>query len=217
MGWSKDGSDGRKGYHHGNLREALIRAALNLIGEKGPAGFTFADAARAAGVSSAAPYRHFRDRDALLADVAKRGFELFAAALEKAWNNGQPNPYVAFEAVGRAYLAFARKEPAHYSAMFEAGVALDADPGLQKASDEAFGVLRRASEALCAHLPKDGRPPALMMSLHVWALAHGIASLFGRADAGRRKLPMPAEDLLEAAILVYLRGLGIPGGPGHGG
>ena len=57
----------------------------------------------------------------------------------------------------------------------------------------------------------------MMMSLHVWALAHGIASLFGRADAGRRKLPMPAEDLLEAAILVYLRGLGITGGPGHGG
>ena len=73
MGWSKDDEPGaRKGYHHGNLREALIRAALNLIGEKGPAGFTFADAARAAGVSSAAPYRHFRDRDALMADIAMR-------------------------------------------------------------------------------------------------------------------------------------------------
>ncbi|MBL9034398.1 MAG: TetR/AcrR family transcriptional regulator [Rhodospirillaceae bacterium] len=214
MGWSKDGGDGRKGYHHGNLREALIRAALHLIGEKGPGGFTFADAARAAGVSSAAPYRHFRDRDALLADVAKRGFELFAAALEKAWNNGQPNPYVAFEAVGRAYLAFARKEPAHYSAMFEAGVAPESDPELQKASDAAFGVVRRASEALTAHLPAAGRPPALMMSLHMWALAHGIASLFARADAGRRKLPMSPEDLLEAALLVYLRGLGITDRPG---
>jgi len=213
MSWSKDGSGERKGYHHGNLREALIRAALNLIGEKGPAGFTFADAARAAGVSSAAPYRHFRDRDALLADVAKRGFELFAAALERAWNDGKPNPYVAFEAVGRAYLAFARKEPAHYSAMFEAGVPHDSTPELQKAADDAFGVLRRASEALTAHLPKDGRPPALMMSLHIWSMAHGIASLFARADAGRRRLPMPPEDLLEAAILVYLRGLGITGGP----
>jgi len=211
MSWSKDGSGERKGYHHGNLREALIRAALNLIGEKGPAGFTFADAARAAGVSSAAPYRHFRDRDALLADVAKRGFELFAQALEKAWNDGKPNPYVAFEAVGRAYLAFARKEPAHYSAMFEAGVATESDPELQKAADAAFGVVRRASEALTAHLPAGGRPPALMMSLHIWSLAHGIASLFARADAGRRKLPMSPEDLLEAAILVYLRGLGVTG------
>ncbi len=214
MSWSKDGSGERKGYHHGNLREALIRAALNLIGEKGPAGFTFADAARAAGVSSAAPYRHFRDRDALLADVAKRGFELFAVALEKAWNDGKPNPYVAFEAVGRAYLAFARKEPAHYSAMFEAGIAPDADPELQKAADAAFNVVRRASEALTAHLPPGGRPPALMMSLHIWSLAHGIASLFARADAGRRKLPMTPEDLLEAAILVYLRGLGVTDRPG---
>ena len=212
MGWSKDGPEGRKGYHHGNLREALIRAALNLIGEKGPAGFTFADAARAAGVSSAAPYRHFRDRDALMADIAKRGFELFRDALQKAWNDGRPNPYVAFEAVGRAYLAFARNEPAHYSAMFEAGISTDLNPGLRQAADEAFAVLRSAAEALSAHMPPESRPPALMMSLHIWALAHGIASLFARGDAGRRKLPMPAEDLLEAAILVYLRGVGLTGG-----
>ena len=64
----------RRGYHHGNLREALIRAALSLIAEKGPAGFTFAEAARSAGVSPAAPYRHFRDRDDLMADVARQGF-----------------------------------------------------------------------------------------------------------------------------------------------
>ena len=201
----------RRGYHHGNLREALIDAALNLIAQKGPAGFTFADAARSAGVSSAAPYRHFRDRDALLADVARRGFELFEAHLEKAWNNGQPEPFRAFENVGRAYLGFARSEPAYYSAMFEAGVALDSDPGLRQASELAFAVLRRASEALSAHALPDKRPPALMMSLHVWALSHGIASLFARGDAGRRSLPMPPEDLLEAAVLIYLRGLGLIG------
>src|SRR5579863_203419 len=119
MSWSKPGDhDGRRGYHHGNLREALIRAALDLIAQKGPAGFTFADAARSAGVSSAAPYRHFRDRDALIADVARRGFELFATRLDAAWNDGQPEPLKAFENVGRAYLAFARGEPAYYSAMF---------------------------------------------------------------------------------------------------
>ncbi len=211
MSWSRQGDDrdGRRGYHHGNLREALIRAALDLIAQKGPAGFTFADAARWAGVSSAAPYRHFRDREALLADVARRGFELFEAALGHAWNDGRPDPYRAFENVGRAYLAFARDEPAHYSAMFEAGVALDADPGLREAANRAFEVLRRASEALCARMPQDKRPPALMMSLHIWAFSHGIASLFGRADAGRRKLPMTAEELLEAGVLIYLRGLGI--------
>src|SRR5438270_8371688 len=138
MRWSGNGPGQRRGYHHGNLREALIEAALDLIARKGPAGFTFAEAARSAGVSSAAPYRHFRDRDALLADVARRGFELFEAALSHAWNDGRPDPYRAFENVGRAYLAFARDEPAHYSAMFEAGVSLDADAGLRAAADRAF-------------------------------------------------------------------------------
>ena len=204
-----DERDERRGYHHGNLREALVRAALDLIARKGPAGFTFAEAARWAGVSSAAPYRHFRDRDALLADVARRGFELFETALQRAWDNGRPDFYRAFENVGRAYLHFARNEPAYYSAMFEAGVPLDADPGLHDAANRAFEVLRRASERLCAHVAPEKRPPALMMSLHIWALSHGIASLFSRGDAGRRALPMAPEELLEAGVLVYLRGLGL--------
>ena len=211
MSWHKDGPGGRRGYHHGNLREALITAALDLISKKGPAGFTFADAARAAGVSPAAPYRHFRDRDALMADVARRGFDAFTEALTRAWDIGKPTPRSAFERVGRAYLEFAAKEPALFSAMFEAGIAMDSAPGLQTAADEAFAVLRSAAEALSAHMPRDTRPPAMMMSLHIWAMAHGVASLFARGDAGRRKLPMPAEELLEAAILVYLRGLGLTG------
>ena len=209
MTWGKGG--GPRGYHHGNLKEALVRAALELIAEKGPAGFTFADAARWAGVSPAAPYRHYRDRDALLADVARRGFEIFTAALTAAWNDGRPDALTAFERLGRAYLGFARAEPAYYSAMFEAGVAPDSDPDLRAASESAFAVLRAAAEKLVALLPAAGRPPALMVALHVWSMTHGIASLFGRGDAARRALPMPPEDLLEAAFLIYLRGLGVSG------
>src|ERR1700733_6768231 len=98
MSWSgpTDGGSGRRGYHHGNLREALIEAALELIGAKGPAGFTVAEAARLAGVSPAAPYRHFRDADALLAEVAVRGFERLADALQRAWNGGRPDVVRAF-------------------------------------------------------------------------------------------------------------------------
>jgi AcrR family transcriptional regulator len=198
-----------RGYHHGNLKEALMRAALDLIAEKGPGGFTFAEAARSAGVSPAAPYRHFRDRDELLASVALRGFGQFETALTQAWDNGRPYPFAAFERLGRAYLAFARSEPAYYSAMFEAGVPLDANPELREAGDRAFAVLRTAAEALIAATPLETRPPALMLALHVWALAHGIASLFGRGDAARRALPMTPEELLEAGVLVYLRGLGM--------
>lgn len=209
MSWSSDESGGRRGYHHGNLREALIRAALDLITKKGPAGFTFADAARSAGVSSAAPYRHFRDREALLADVARRGFDLFAARLAAAWSEGRPEPFAAFENVGRTYLLFARDEPAYYSAMFEAGLVFGRDPALRQAADRGFAVLRKAAETLCGTAPRDRRPPALMVALHIWVLSHGIASLFARGDKGRRPLPMAPEELLEAGMLIYLQGLGL--------
>ena len=194
MSW-KHGRGGR-GYHHGNLKEELVRAALELIAQKGPSGFTFAEAARSAGVSPAAPYRHFAGRDELLADVALRGFKEFEQVLAKAWNDGWPDPATAFDRLGKAYLDFARKEPAYYSAMFEAG-------------ERAFNVLRAAAEKLIATMPAKSRPPALMMSLHIWALSHGIASLFARGDAGRRSLPMSAEELLEAGTLIYLQGLGL--------
>jgi AcrR family transcriptional regulator len=213
MSWTSGGYE-RRGYHHGNLREALIEATLALIAEKGPAGFTVAEAARLAGVSPAAPYRHFRDAEALLAEVALRGFERFSAALAQAWNDGKPNALAAFENVGRAYLTFARREPAFYAAMFETRIAFDAYPPLQAASDRAFGILRDAAERLTATLPKANRPPALMIALHVWSLSHGIASLFCRQDASRRKLPMSPEDLLEAGVLVYLQSLGLAGGSG---
>jgi AcrR family transcriptional regulator len=209
MSWSKD-EKGPRGYHHGNLKEALLRAALELIAQKGPAGFTFAEAARWAGVSPAAPYRHFRDRDELLANVALRGFELFEAALAHAWDNGRPDTSTAFDRLGKAYLAFARTQPAYYSAMFEAGIPVASSPELREAGDRAFAVLRSAAERLCAEIPAQHRPPTLMVSLHIWAMSHGIASLFGRGDAAQRALPMSPEELLEAGVLVYLRGLGAP-------
>ena len=211
MSWSGQGGFERRGYHHGNLREALVDAALSLIAEKGPAGFTIAEAARLAGVSPGAPYRHFRDAEALLAEVALRGFERFAAALAEAWDRGRPNPLRAFEALGRAYLAFARNEPAYYAAMFETRIAFESHPGLLAAGDRAFAILREAAEQLTARLPAAHRPPSLMVALHVWALSHGIASLFVRADPSRRKLPMSPEDLLEAGVLVYLQSLGLGG------
>lgn len=215
MSWSRQGGrSGPRGYHHGNLKEALIRAALELIAEKGPAGFTFAEAARWAGVSPAAPYRHFRDRDELLADVARRGFDAFATVLAAAWDGGRPDVFTAFDRVGKAYLHFARTEPAYYSAMFEAGIPLESDPELREAGERAFAVLRTATERIVASMPAKDRPPVLMMALHIWALSHGIASLFGRGDAARRPLPMSPEDLLEAAVLVYLRGLGVVDPPG---
>ncbi|MFZ0425260.1 MAG: TetR/AcrR family transcriptional regulator [Xanthobacteraceae bacterium] len=210
MSWTKDDKDSPRGYHHGNLKEALLRAALELIAQKGPAGFTFAEAARWAGVSPAAPYRHFRDREELMASVALRGFEQFEAALARAWDHGRPDVLAALDRLGKAYLAFARAQPAYYSAMFEAGIPPSASPDLRAAGERAFAVLREAAEKLSAQMPQHSRPPALMVALHIWAMAHGTASLFGRGDAAHRALPMSPEELLEANVLIYLQGLGVP-------
>ena len=94
--------------------------------------------------------------------------------------------------------------------MFESGLSLTEHRELCETGDRAFAVLRGACEALVAGMPAGKRPPPMMMALHIWSMSHGVASLFARGDAARRKLPMSAEDLLEAEVLIYLRGLGFP-------
>jgi AcrR family transcriptional regulator len=203
-GWRRPRS-----YHHGNLKEVLLEAARKLIEEHGAFGFSLTEAARLAGVSPAAPYRHFRDRDALLAEVAKNGFERFAARLDMAWNNGVPTPLSAFDNLGKAYLAFARDEPASYTVMFETGVLPGGDGETLTAAERAFDVLQHAAAALCRQLPESERPPLKLMSLHIWAISHGVATLFAQGDLQAHKVPMKPEEILESAMLVYLKGLGI--------
>ncbi|WP_417626178.1 TetR/AcrR family transcriptional regulator [Pararhodobacter aggregans] len=201
----------KRGYHHGNLRQALVEAALDLIAEKGPTGFTMAEAAKRAEVSAAAPYRHFSGREDLIAEVATQGYELFADVLDYAYNDGKPSPLAAFEAVGRAYLAFARKYPGHYMAMFESGIAPGQTPDLSRAADRANRVLTSAADALSARIPADRRPPAAMFSAHITAMSHGIVELYARGKPGART-PFTPEELLEAGIGIYLRGLGLIAG-----
>lgn len=198
----------KQGYHHGNLRQALLDAALVLIEKQGPQGFTLSDAAKSAGVTPAAVYRHFTGRDDLIAECARQGFEIFADLMDHAYNNGRPTALSAFEATGRAYLAFARKFPGHYMAMFESGLNFNRNPELARAADRARSVLTRAAEALSQHIPAARRPPAAMFANHIWALSHGVVELFARGAPGSRG-PFPPEELLEAGIGIYLRGLGL--------
>jgi len=199
---------GRRGYHHGNLREALVAAALQLIEEKGPLGFAMAEAARAAGVSPAAPYRHFRGREELIEEAARQGFVLFADRLERAYRSGGPSPLTAFLETGKAYLEFARSNPGHYMAMFESGVAIAGNAELAAAADRAMTILVTAAERLAAHLPADRRPPATMVANHIWAFSHGVVELFARGRPGGRA-PYSAEEMLESGTAIYLRGLGL--------
>ena len=198
----------KRGYHHGNLRQALVEAALTLIEAKGPTGFTLSEAAKSAGVTPAAVYRHFSGRDELIAEVALQGHRIFADLMGFAYDNGEPSPLSAFESTGRAYLAFARKHPGHYMAMFESGISINANPELAAAAAKSSAILERAAAALSEQLPPEKRPPAAMFSAHIWAMSHGVVELYARGAPGA-KAPFPPEDLLETGIGIYLRGLGL--------
>lgn len=198
----------KRGYHHGNLREALVEAALVLIEEKGPTGFTLSEAAKQAGVTPAAVYRHFAGREDLIAEIARQGYNIFADLMEYAFNSGQPSALASFEATGRAYLAFARKYPGHYVAMFESGISINRTPELAHVANRAQEVLQRAAVELSENIPAGKRPPPQMFSAHIWAMSHGVVELFARGSPGT-KSPFPPEDLLETGIGIYLRGLGL--------
>ena len=198
----------KRGYHHGNLRQALIDAALTLIESRGPQGFTLSEAAKVAGVTPAAVYRHFEGREDLIAEIARQGYVIFGDTREYAYQSGQPSALAAFEATGRAYLAFARKYPGHYIAMFESGISVNRDPDLSALANRSWGVLEKAAMDLSQHIPEDRRPPAKMFSAHIWALSHGVVEIFARNSPGN-KSPFPPEDLLETGVGIYLRGLGL--------
>jgi AcrR family transcriptional regulator len=198
----------KRGYHHGNLRQALIDAALELIEARGPTGFTLSEAAKQAGVTPAAVYRHFDGREDLIAEAARQGYIIFADLMEYAYEKGQPSALAAFSATGRAYLAFARKYPGHYIAMFESGISVNRSPELADVAQRASAVLEKAAADLSRHIPAEKRPPPAMFSAHIWALSHGVVELFARNSPGRAS-PFPADDLLESGIGIYLRGLGL--------
>ncbi|WP_347267794.1 TetR/AcrR family transcriptional regulator [Paracoccus sp. (in: a-proteobacteria)] len=198
----------RASYHHGNLRQALVEASVRLIEDSGPQAFTLAEAARLAGVSAAAPYRHFAGRDELLQEIARQGFEEFADRLEEAFDEGRPRPLTAFLRMGQAYLGFAAERRGYYMAMFESGISIAGNSGLTLASERARGTLVRAAAALFAQMPPERRPPAGMIADHIWALSHGVVELFGRGAPGSRS-PVSAADMLESGALIYLRGLGV--------
>ncbi|MGL5361917.1 MAG: TetR/AcrR family transcriptional regulator [Bosea sp. (in: a-proteobacteria)] len=186
----------RKGYHHGDLKQALTNVAEELLAEKGPAGFTLADAARRAGVSSAAPYRHFPDRETLIAEVARRGFQDFGARL--AASSGASGPDTrGFISMGSAYLAFARERPGAYAAMF-AGPLKSETQALQDAGNSAFQLLVQGiSKALGGQAPKGADIPQL--ALQIWAVSHGVATL---EASGQIKgiLGSSPEAVLEGAV-----------------
>lgn len=154
-------------YHHGNLRQALLEAALRILEQQGEAGLGLRDLARAVGVSPAAPYRHFDNRAALLEALAVTGFQRFAARMEAV---AATAPEAPLEAMGKTYVIFALQNANLFRLMFSPQLQKDGRPGLRMAADAAFATLRRVVDEGDA---ATGR----IRALAAWARVHGLAVL----------------------------------------
>ena len=175
-------------YHHGDLRRALVQEALRTIQSDGVRGLTLRGVGETLGVSRTALYRHFKDKSALLAEVAREGFRTFRQELVDAWERGGRD-WAAFESMGAAYIRFARENPAHYRVMFGGFVVGSSDVELVREGSGAFQALVDA----IVSLQKDGLMRAdepRQLAQFVWALVHGVAMLVidgqlgAQADAG---------------------------------
>jgi AcrR family transcriptional regulator len=186
-----------KHYHHGNLREALLEAAIRLIAEVGPTAFTLREVARRAGVSHNAPYRHFRDRDDLMAAVAAQGFrELTQAMVEAA---GQRTDALdRLKCAGLGYVTFALRRPEHFTVMFDAPISKRRHPDSAVAGEQAFGTLM----SFVKGCQDAGRLPSgdlRRIALLAWTMVHGVAKL---AITGRLPFPSKAEVIRFAAFVI---------------
>ena len=161
-------------YHHGNLRRALLDAALDEIAERGAAEISLRELARRAGVSHAAPAHHFGDKRGLLTAIAVEGFELQTAALRDAHGDG------AFLEAGLAYIAFAVEHPAHFAVMYR--------PDLYRADDAEVVAARAETTRQLYGSAGESFPDddTLAIGLAGWAFAHGFAELWRTGNLQHR-------------------------------
>ncbi|MCC6998356.1 MAG: TetR/AcrR family transcriptional regulator [Deltaproteobacteria bacterium] len=194
----------REHYHHGELRRALIDAALELIGSGGPEAFTLREAARRLGVNHRAAYRHFADKETLLAAVAEQGFwALLGAAREAVGALPEATPEARLLAIGRAYVRFCAMNPAHFRVMF--GARLNEGgrfPALEVPIAEAFEVLQReVASGVEAGALAAGTGPR-MAALSLWSAMHGLATLIvtRRIAVRKERLASTVDTLLEPTV-----------------
>jgi len=193
-----------RSYHHGSLKKALLEAALALIRKSGSSAFTLREVARRAGVSHNAPYRHFRHKEELLAALAAEGFDRLTESMTKAAEPAS-TAMDRFRATGRGYVAFALRNPQHFTVMFEIPWQFDSYPQTQAAGARAFGTLVRHVEVCQTEgaLPSGDPMPFALLA---WSMVHGVAKL---AISGRLPLAGSAAVLkfTDAATAALARGL----------
>jgi AcrR family transcriptional regulator len=188
-------------YHHGNLRQALIETSVELLSERGPEAFSMAEASRRLGVAVSAPYRHFADRDALLAAVALRAAGLLADQLDRMASSGTPAQRLA--AAARAYVRFADEQRPLFQALTGSGLNKDDHPEIARAAQTIGAVFLSPAQALTA----DSQTTAARLASAIVALAHGHAALMldGTFGSGPGAVEGAAEQAA-AATLALIRG-----------
>jgi AcrR family transcriptional regulator len=189
-------------YHHGDLRAALLEAAVEVLRERGLHGLSLRECARRVGVSHAAPYRHFADKEALLVAIAGQGFVWLIEAARAAME-GLDDPRARLDAYGIAYVRFAIEHPEHHRVMFAAELDLEkASPEDQAASQEAFELLR----ATAAELVEPGEDE-MMAAVAFWSLVHGLSMLIldGRIPEEHVASAAQVEALTRAAFAHWRR------------
>ncbi len=165
----------KSGYHHGDLRESLIAAAFQLVVEHGAENFTVAEACRLAGVSTAAPYKHFRDRGEILEAVVSRGFEVMTETSMEAVAEHGEGTLAGIAAMGEAYVEFAVSQQALFRLMFGQKPSVrEAEPVIDEGR-ACFGYLISQVAIYCEQNAADGDATAIAVRL--WTFVHGAASL----------------------------------------
>lgn len=200
-------------YHHGDLRRALTTGALELLAEHGPSGLTLRGAARKAGVSEAAPYRHFADKEALLASVAEEGFRALADEV-KGSILGIEDPLEAFRAHGLAYIRFALQHPHYYRVMFGAEVVdMQAYPSLLETAADSFVLLHQSISACQASGDVVDEDPD-ELAIAAWSVVHGMSLLVIDGQIPEMgttgEAQVRALELAERMLTVLFTGIGVP-------
>jgi len=165
----------RSGYHHGDLRAQLIEAVRELVETHGPDGFSVAEAARRAGVSSAAPYKHFKDRPEILRAVVSAGMDRLRSAMERGAAAHPSGSLESMAAIGGAYVDFARAEPGVFRLVFGLTEGHENAPDLLEKGEECYDVVRFAAAA-CLGLPRDN-PDVERRAYMLWSFVHGHSFL----------------------------------------
>lgn len=165
----------KKRFHHGDLREALITATRELLIEHGPDGFSLADACRRAGVTTAAPYKHFRDKQEILEEIVLRGFAELTAANAKAVAEGGPGTIRGITAMGISYLDFAVGQPAVFRLMFGHKSELKQ---VKQVDESGRQCLKHVIDEVANYSRKHGHSAdAEAIALRLWTFVHGASSL----------------------------------------